>query len=255
MKKIFKENNIKYVVNLAAQAGVRYSLKHPETYTKSNLIGFANILELCKIYKIKHLITASTSSVYGLSSKKKLNEKLNTDKPIQYYAATKKSNEVMAHSYSYLYKIPVTVLRFFTVYGPWGRPDMALFKFVKNILIGKPIDVYNYGNHTRGFTYVDTISFVIEKLLSKKFSKKTSYYEILNIGGKNKVSLTNFIKIIEKKLGKKAKIKYKSLQPGDVINTHADLKKLNFYLKSYKQINLNQGIGNFISWFKNYYKG
>ena len=254
LRKVFKNNNIDFVINLAAQAGVRYSIQHPEAYTKSNLIGFANILELCKDFEIKHLITASTSSVYGLAVNKKLNEKLNTDKPIQYYAATKKSNEVMAYSYSHLYKIPITVLRFFTVYGPWGRPDMALFKFVKNILDDKPIEVYNYGNHTRGFTYVDTISLIIKKLIKKKFNKKDKLYEIFNVGGDHKINLKKFIKIIEGQLNKKAKIKYKNLQPGDVINTQADLSKSSKLLKNYQQVNLQEGISNFISWFKNYYK-
>lgn len=172
LNRIFLKYKITHIVNLAAQAGVRYSIKQPAAYTLSNLVGFANILELSRKYKINHLITASTSSVYGNSNKKFLNENDNTDRPIQYYAATKKANEVMAHSYSYLYNIPITVLRFFTVYGTWGRPDMAIFKFTKSILKKQNIEVYNHGNHSRGFTHVSTISYAVNKIIRQKFNKK-----------------------------------------------------------------------------------
>ena len=251
LEKVFKKIKIDVVINLAAQAGVRYSIDNPDDYTKSNLIGFSNILEMCRRYKVKHLLAASTSSVYGNKKDLFLSEDLDTDTPIQYYAATKKSNEVMAHSYSAMFNLKVSMLRFFTVYGPWGRPDMALFKFTKNILENKPIEVFNYGNHIRGFTYVDAISFAIEKLIKDKNKKK---YEIYNIGGSESIKLMDFIKIIEKKINKKAKVKFLKLQPGDIISTKASLKKINKYLFGYKEINIQKGVSNFVDWYKSYYK-
>jgi len=250
-EKIFKKQKIHVVINLAAQAGVRYSIENPDAYTRSNLIGFSIILELSRKYKVKHLLAASTSSVYGDNKSKILTENLNTDHPIQYYAATKKSNEVMGHSYSSMFNMKITMLRFFTVYGPWGRPDMALFKFTKNILENKPIDVYNYGNHMRGFTYVDTISHVINKMIKFKRSKN---YEIYNIGGSESIKLMDFIKIIENKLEKKAKLKFLKLQPGDIVSTNAGLNKINKYLTNYKQVGIKQGISNFVDWYKSYYQ-
>ena len=251
IEQVFKKNKIDIVINLAAQAGVRYSIENPEAYTNSNLIGFSVILELSRKYKVKHLLAASTSSVYGDKKEKILTEDLNTDTPIQYYAATKKSNEVMAHSYSSMFKMKITMLRFFTVYGPWGRPDMALFKFTKNILENKSIDVYNYGNHMRGFTYVDTISHVIHKMIKIKRDKN---FEIFNIGGSESIKLMDFIKIIENKLRKKAKLKYLKLQPGDIVSTNAGLKKINKYLTNYKQVGMKKGISNFVDWYKSYYQ-
>ena len=178
IKKVFKKHNIDYVVHLAAQAGVRYSIQNPEAYVKSNLVGFANILENCKNNKVKHLLYASTSSVYGSNTKFPYKEKHRTDHPIQFYAATKRSNELMAHSYSHLFKLPTTGLRFFTVYGPWGRPDMALYKFTKNIIQNKYIDLYNKGNHSRSFTYIDDIVFAIISLLKKtpKIKRNTRFF-------------------------------------------------------------------------------
>ncbi len=251
LENIFIKNKIDVVINLAAQAGVRYSIENPDAYTNSNLIGFSNILEMCRVFKVKHLLAASTSSVYGDKRNLFLNETLNTDTPIQYYAATKKSNEVMAHSYSAMFDLKVSMLRFFTVYGPWGRPDMALFKFTKNILENKYIEVFNYGNHIRGFTYVDAISFAIDKLIKDNSKKK---YQIYNIGGSESIKLMDFIKVLEKKLNKKAKIKFLKLQPGDIISTRASLKKINKFLVGYNEINIQKGISNFVEWYKSYYK-
>ena len=201
-------------------------------------------------YKVKHLLAASTSSVYGNKKDLFLSEDLDTDTPIQYYAATKKSNEVMAHSYSAMFNLKVSMLRFLQ-FMVLGKTDMALFKFTKNILENKPIEVFNYGNHIRGFTYVDAISFAIEKLIKDKNKKK---YEIYNIGGSESIKLMEFIKIIEKKISKKAKIKFLKLQPGDIISTKASLKKINKYLFGYKEINIKKGISNFVDWYKSYYK-
>ena len=232
--KKLKKKNFSYVVHLAAQAGVRYSILNPDEYTKSNLIGFSNILELVRNKKIKHLLFASTSSVYGLSKSKSFDENLPATFPIQYYAATKRANELMAHSYSYLFNIPSTALRFFTVYGPWGRPDMALFKFTKNILLNKYIEVFNFGNHKRDFTYIDdvvkSIYLAIKKIPKKNLTGSLSKsnvapFEILNIGGGRKVTLMKFIREIEKCLDKKAKIKYLPLQKGDVFETSCNTKK------------------------------
>ena len=251
---IFKKNKFQIVINLAAQAGVRYSITNAKAYTKSNLVGFSNILEACRTFKIKHLISASTSSVYGNSKKKNLSENLRTDAPIQYYAATKKANEVMAYSYSRMYAMNITMLRFFTVYGPWGRPDMALYKFTKKIINGEKIEVYNYGKHSRGFTYIDTITYIINKIVLKKINKNSNF-EILNIGGETSIGLMKFINILEKTLNKKAKIKFLKLQPGDIKNTHANLNKIkNKYLKNYKQMNIESGIQNFVKWYKQYHK-
>ena len=174
LKNIFKKNKFDKVINLAAQAGVRYSIKNPDAYMKSNLIGFFNIIDLCKIYKISHLLYASTSSVYGLSNKRILSEEDEVDHPIQFYAATKRSNELIAHSYSYLYNLPTTGLRFFTVYGPWGRPDMALFIFTKNMIANKSIDVFNKGNHERDFTFIDDVARSVFKV-SKEIPKKKNF--------------------------------------------------------------------------------
>ncbi len=252
LKKIFK-NKIDIVIHLAAQAGVRYSLKEPEKYIKSNLNGFFNIIEQSKINNIKHFLYASTSSVYGYSKDFPLNEEFKTDSPLTLYAATKKSNEIISYSYSNLYKLPCTGLRFFTVYGPYGRPDMALFKFTKNIIKGKQIELYNNGNHTRDFTYIDDVVESIYKILLKPNLKKIPY-NILNICSNNPISLINFIKIIEKNLKTKAKIKYLSFQKGDVKKTHGNNLKVKKYLKNYKMIKIEDGVSRFINWYKTYYK-
>ena len=264
-KKLFtklKNQNFDVVINLAAQAGVRYSLKHPDEYLKSNLIGFCNLINWIKLKKIKHFLFASTSSVYGIDKSKTFKENSPAVFPIQYYAATKRSNELIAHSYSYIYKIPSTALRFFTVYGPWGRPDMALFKFTKNILKNKKIEVFNYGNHKRDFTYIDDVVKSIYLLINKipKKSKKKSLstsgaapFSIINIGGGRKVKLMSFIKEIEKNLSLKAKIKYLPLQKGDVPETSCNTAKIKKVLNYVPHTNYKVGIKKFIEWYKHYY--
>jgi len=248
--KIFSNNKFDAVINLAAQAGVRYSLKNPEKYIRTNIIGFYNIIENCKKYKIKNFLFASTSSIYGKSIKFPLKEKFNTDLPLQLYAATKKSNEVIGHAYFSLYKFNIIGFRFFTVYGPWGRPDMALFKFTNNILQKKTINVFNKGNHYRDFTYVDDIVEGIYKVIKKlKKSKKKQTYQILNIGNNKTISLGNFIKLIELNIGLKAKIKYQSFQKGDVIKTHASIGKIKKYYGFTPKTKVKIGVKKFIDWF------
>lgn len=258
IKKVFKKHNIDYVVNLAAQAGVRYSIQNPEAYVKSNLVGFANILENCKNNKVKHLLYASTSSVYGSNTKFPYKEKHRADHPIQFYAATKRSNELMAHSYSHLFKLPTTGLRFFTVYGPWGRPDMALYKFTKNIIQNKYIDLYNKGNHSRSFTYIDDIVFAIISLLKKtpkiKRNSKKAPFRIINIGNDKSETLMNYVKVIEKKLNKKAKKKLLPLQKGDIKSTVADITLLKNTTKFKPKTSISDGISKFIDWYLMYNK-
>ena len=228
LNKLIKKFKIKVILHLAAQAGVRYSVESPERYFDSNLKGFFNILELSRNNKINHLIFASTSSVYGNSKKFPLKESDNSDFPMSFYAATKKSNEVMAHSYSNIYKLPCTALRFFTVYGPYGRPDMSLFKFTNNILKNKKIDLFNNGDHFRDFTYIDDIINGI-KLVINKPSKKTIPFEIYNLGKGNSISLLNYIKEIEKNVGKKVKFNNLPPQNGDVYKTHSSIKKIHSF--------------------------
>lgn len=249
--KLFLNEKIDIVCNLAAQAGVRYSLSNPDTYIQSNIVGFLNILECCRHYEIKHLIYASSSSVYGLNKKIPFSVSDNVDNPISLYAATKKSNELMAHTYSHLFNIPTTGLRFFTVYGPWGRPDMALFLFTKAIIEDESIDVYNYGKMQRDFTYIDDIVNGIYKIINSEKRKK---YNIYNIGNNNTVELMDFITCIEKKLGKTAKKNMLPIQPGDVSKTWANLDKLvNDY--NYKpSTKIKDGIDRFIDWYLEYYK-
>ena len=263
-----KKNKIDVIINLAAQAGVRYSLINPKSYLDSNIYGFLNILEISRHLKIKNLLTASTSSVYGLNKNFPLSENKVSDHPIQFYAATKKSNEIMAHSYSHLFKIPITCLRFFTVYGPWGRPDMALFKFTKNILANKKIELFNYGNHARDFTYVDDVSKVILKLIKKpakanklwdfkKIDPSTSSapFRIYNVSNGNKVSIKFFLKEIEKNLNKKARIRYLPLQKGDIPETLSNTRLLDSAIKIRKsKTDYRDGIKYFIQWYLTYYK-
>ncbi len=252
LNKVIRENKIKIIVHLAAQAGVRYSIENPTTYHKNNLEGFFNILEISKENKIKHLIFASTSSVYGESSNFPLNENEDTNKPLSFYAATKKSNEVMAHSYSYIYKLPCTAVRFFTVYGPYGRPDMALFKFTKNILENKKIELYNKGEHFRDFTYIDDIIKGIFSIIYKPKRDKVPY-NIFNIGNGKSRKLIDYLFYIEKKLGKKAKIKTLPLQKGDIIKTHSDIRLLKKFSNYQPRVDIEEGISKFVDWFTDYY--
>ena len=239
LEKIFKDYEPKKVINLAAQAGVRYSMENPLAYINTNIVGFAHILENCRNYNVEHLLYASTSSVYGANTKMPFSEHDSVNHPLSVYAASKKSNELMAHSYSYLYKLPTTGLRFFTVYGPWGRPDMALFKFTKNILSGEPIDVFNHGKHTRDFTYIDDIVEGIIKAVDNKSSINKNWnsnkpdpatssapWNIYNIGNNKPVQLMDYINALENVLGKKAKINFLNLQPGDVPDTYASVDNL-----------------------------
>ena len=251
---LFKRFKPKYVVNLAAQAGVRYSIKNPNDYYQSNILGFYNVITLCKNHGIKHLIFASTSSVYGDKQKFPLKENFEISKPIQFYAATKACNEVIAYSFSSIYKLPITGLRFFTVYGPWGRPDMALFKFTESILSNKFLKVYNYGNHVRDFTFIDDIVYSIFKLIKMSPKKEKIPYRILNIGRGKPIKLMKFIRLIEKNLNLKAKIKFKNLQKGDIKETHSDIGKLYKLINFKPKINVEKGIKKFLDWYISYFK-
>ena len=251
---LFKENKFDVVCNLAAQAGVRYSIENPETYIDSNIVGFLNILECCRHNKIKHLLYASSSSVYGENKKVPFATDDNVDHPISLYAATKKSNELMAHAYSHLYNIPTTGLRFFTVYGPWGRPDMAIYLFSDAIANKKPIKVFNNGNMRRDFTYIDDIISGIEILLKNPPEKETgnAAYKIANIGNGRPQVLGDFIKAIETSFGLKAKKEYLPMQAGDVPQTWADIKEIEkFGYKS--ETGISEGVSYFVEWFKDYY--
>ncbi len=237
--------------HLAAQAGVRHSIKKPKDYVDNNLIAFSNILELSRNKRIKHLILSSSSSVYGNKNNSPLSEKSNADFPIQFYGATKRSNEIMAYSYSYLYKIPTSVCRLFTVYGPWGRPDMALYIFVKNIISGKKIDLFNKGNHQRSFTYIDDV--VDGLILVGNKAPKKKKFEIYNIGSGKQIYLKKYLMAIEKELGKKARINLTKLQKGDVKSSIANISKIKkIGFKS--ETSLDFGIKQFVLWYKNYHK-
>lgn len=266
MDKIFENEKPQVVVNLAAQAGVRYSLENPRAYIDSNIIGFTNILECSRHHKVEHLIYASSSSVYGANTSKPFSTSDNIDHPLSLYAATKKSNELMAHTYSHLYNLPTTGLRFFTVYGPWGRPDMALFKFTKAIVNDEEIDVYNHGNMMRDFTYVDDIVEAISRLVKKPAEPNpewsganpdpsSSYapYKIYNIGNNSPVRLMEFVEAIENKLGKKAKKNYMDLQPGDVPETYANVDDLFNNIDFKPETTIQDGVNQFIDWYIDYY--
>ena len=271
IEKIFKEQHFDVVINLAAQAGVRYSLENPNAFISSNVMGFLNILEGCRNHQIKHLIFASSSSVYGKNKKIPFEASDRTDEPISLYAATKKSNELMAYTYAHLYKIPCTGLRFFTVYGPLGRPDMAYFKFANLICAGKSIDVYNHGKMARDFTYVDDIVESIIRLIPKppnnisqngngqnSIDGKQSYitsgkYQIFNIGNGAPVNLLDFIKILEEQLGKSTKYNMMKMQPGDVVKTWADSSELHSHIDYNPKVNIREGITKFVEWYKSYY--
>lgn len=251
--KLFDEYKFDYVINLAAQAGVRHSINKPLDYIDSNIKGFLNILEVSKKYKIKHLIYASSSSVYGGLYTDLFSENLNVDKPISIYAASKKTNELMAHTYSSLFKLPTTGLRFFTVYGPWGRPDMAYYKFTENIINGKTIEVYNQGNMYRDFTYIDDIVDGIVKSLDF-IPKKEVPYSIYNIGNNKPIKLNYFIELLEKYTNKKAKINYKEIQKGDLIKTNADINLITNEIGYNPKVTIEDGLNYFVEWYKYYYK-
>jgi len=261
---LFKKYKFSHVCNLAAQAGVRYSLENPDTYIQSNIQGFLNILEVCRKHSVKHLCYASSSSVYGLNDKMPLSTKDAVDHPISLYAASKKSNEMMAHAYSHLFNIPTTGLRFFTVYGPWGRPDMALFKFTKAILNDETIEIYNNGKLIRDFTYIDDIVDGISRVLfnppkgvskeSINLSNSTAPWKIYNIGNSNPVDLMDFIAAIEQKLNKKAIKEFLPMQAGDVVKTYADTNELQKKFSYKPKTNVKKGIDNFINWYINYYE-
>ena len=253
-----------YVVNLAAQAGVRYSIDNPRAYTHSNIDGFLSILEGARYSNVKHLVYASTSSVYGLNTGMPLSENDPTEHPMAIYAATKKANEMMAHSYSHLFNLPTTGLRFFTVYGPWGRPDMALFLFAEAMLKGESINVYNHGNMIRDFTYIDDIVESIYRLIKKPAKPAKDWtgnpphiptssapYRIFNIGNSSPVKLMEYIEALEKAFGRKAKKNFMNIQPGDVPYTHADVKALEDYIDFKPKTSIEQGIQKFVDWYKN----
>lgn len=266
MRRLFQEHSFDQVIHLAAQAGVRYSLEHPEAYVDSNLNGTLSILEGCRHSQVKHLVYASSSSVYGSNSSQPFSVSDPADHPLSLYAATKKSNELMAHSYSHLFQLPTTGLRFFTVYGPWGRPDMALFKFTKSILEGTPIDVYNSGLMKRDFTYVDDIAESIVRVSqciptpnpewnSQQPDPSTSSapYQVFNIGNQQPTELLRFIRVLENTLGISAKLNMMPIQPGDVLETNADVSSLARKIGFSPSTSIEDGIKHFVDWYRSYY--
>ena len=267
MEALFAAEKFDKVIHLAAQAGVRYSIQNPHAYVDSNLVGFINILEGCRHHKVQHLVYASSSSVYGGNTKMPFSEHDSVDHPVSLYAATKKANELMAHTYSHLYGLPTTGLRFFTVYGPWGRPDMALFLFTKAILEGRPIDVFNHGNMKRDFTYVDDIVEGVIRVLDKTAAANPAYeaisadpatsnvpYRVFNIGNNNPVQLLDFIGAIENALGQKAEKRLLPLQDGDVPATFANTDLLNDWVGFVPGTTVQEGVSRFIAWYRDYYK-
>ncbi|WP_027328154.1 NAD-dependent epimerase [Marinimicrobium agarilyticum] len=265
--KVFKEHKPDRVVNLAAQAGVRYSLINPQAYIDSNITGFINILEACRHFGCEHLVYASSSSVYGANTAMPFSVHNNVDHPVSLYAASKKSNELMAHTYSHLFGLPTTGLRFFTVYGPWGRPDMALFIFTRKILAGEPIDVFNYGHHRRDFTYIDDIVEGVIRTLDHVAPANSDWnsdapdpatskapYRIYNIGSNNPVELLRYIEVLEDCLGKKAEKNLLPLQLGDVPDTYADVDALIEDVNYKPATPVETGIENFVRWYRDYYK-
>lgn len=266
LDKVFKDEKVDRVINLAAQAGVRYSLENPHAYIETNVKGFTNILESCRHHEIEHLVYASSSSVYGSNTRMPFSVSHSVDHPVSLYAATKKSNELMAHTYAHLFKLPVTGLRFFTVYGPWGRPDMALFLFTKKIIEGTPIDVFNNGNHARDFTYIDDIAAGVVKCLDNIAAPNPNWdsgdpdvatsnapYRLFNIGNNKPVELMYFIECIEKAVGKKAQKNFLPLQLGDVPKTYADVSALEKTINYRADTDIAVGIQNFVEWYKGYY--
>jgi len=267
VERCFTEQRIERVINLAAQAGVRYSLENPHAYVESNVIAFTYLLEACRHHKVEHLTYASTSSVYGANTKMPFSEHEGVDHPLQFYAATKRANELMAHSYSHLYRLPTTGLRFFTVYGPWGRPDMALFLFTKATLAGEPIKVFNHGNHTRDFTYIDDIVEGVIRVSDQPATPDPEWssdapdpatsnapFRLYNIGNNDPVKLSAYIEAVEEALGKKAIKDLLPLQPGDVPDTYADSTELERAVGYKPATPVKQGVANFVAWYRDYYK-
>jgi UDP-glucuronate 4-epimerase len=266
MADLFAKEKFQRVVHLAAQAGVRYSITHPHAYIDSNIVGFINILEGCRHHQVEHLVYASSSSVYGANTKMPFSVHDNVDHPVSLYAASKKANELMAHTYSHLYNLPTTGLRFFTVYGPWGRPDMSPILFARNISEGKPIDVFNYGNHRRDFTYIDDIVTGVTKVLDRPAHRNNNWssenpdpgtsmapYRVYNIGNNNPVHLLDFIAALEEALGKKAIKNLLPMQPGDVPDTYADVSDLISEFDYKPNTPLKHGVSAFVKWYKEMY--
>jgi len=267
IQRVFKQEKPVKVVNLAAQAGVRYSLKNPHAYVASNIAGFTNILEACRHNAVEHLVYASSSSVYGATTTMPFSVSQSVDHPVSLYAASKKSNELMAHTYSHLFGLPTTGLRFFTVYGPWGRPDMALFIFTRKILAGEPIDVFNFGKHRRDFTYIDDIVEGVIRTLDHTAEPDMQWdsnspdpatskapYRLYNIGSNNPIELLRYIEIIEDCLGLKAQLNLLPMQPGDVPDTYADVSALETDVGYKPTTPVEQGVRQFIEWYKDFYK-
>jgi UDP-glucuronate 4-epimerase len=267
VKDLFEKHKPQGVVNLAAQAGVRYSLENPLAYIDSNIVGFAHVLEGCRAQQVEHLVYASTSSVYGANTELPFSVQQNVDHPLSLYAATKKSNELMAHSYSHLYGLPTTGLRFFTVYGPWGRPDMALFKFTKSILANEPIKIFNHGKHRRDFTYIDDIVEGVIRVLDRTATSNEAWdgdqpdpgtsqapYRIYNIGNSQPVELMDYVTALEKALGKIAQKEWLPIQPGDVPETHADVSNLREQFNYVPSTTVQEGINEFVAWYKDYFE-
>ena len=267
MAEVFAKHKPDAVVNLAAQAGVRYSLQNPNAYIDTNVVGFMNILEGCRYNDVKHLVYASSSSVYGSNTSMPFSVHDNVDHPVSIYAATKKANELMAHTYSHLYRLPTTGLRFFTVYGPWGRPDMALFLFTRKILAGESIDVFNYGKHRRDFTYIDDIVEGVIRTLDRvpepdpdwsgdhpDSASSTAPYALYNIGNNQPVELMHYIEVLEDCLGMRAEKNMLPLQPGDVPDTYADVRDLVRDVDYKPDMSVQQGVANFVAWYRDYYK-
>lgn len=264
---LFKQEKFSKVIHLAAQAGVRYSMQNPQAYVDSNITGFTNILESCRHHQVQHLVFASTSSVYGADTKMPFSVHQHTDHPISFYAATKKANEMMAHTYAHLFRLPCTGLRFFTVYGPWGRPDMALFLFTKAILEGREIEIFNHGKMHRDFTFVDDIAEGVIRVADRIASANPQWnsdlpdpatssapYRLYNIGNNNPVELSRYVEAIESALGQQAKKKYLPMQPGDVPATFADVEDLIQDVGFKPATSVEEGVGRFVRWYREYYK-
>lgn len=267
LTEIFAKHRPRRVVNLAAQAGVRYSIQNPHAYVDSNLVGFVNLLEACRHHGVEHLVYASTSSVYGANTRMPFSVHDNVDHPLSLYAATKKANELMAHTYSHLYGLPTTGLRFFTVYGPWGRPDMALFLFTRHILAGEPIDVFNYGHHRRDFTYIDDIVEGVVRVLDRVATPNPDWssdtpdpatsrapYRLYNIGSHRPIELMRYIEVLEDCLGRKAVKNLLPMQPGDVPDTHADVDALARDVGYRPGTPIEDGVARFVAWYRDYYQ-